>query len=53
MLYPCSYGAKHEDLEWLIGPDRILDPTRWFIVIPNMFSSGVSSSAAGDYLDDL
>jgi homoserine O-acetyltransferase/O-succinyltransferase len=46
ILYPCSYGAKHDDLEWLIGPDGILDPTRWFIVIPNMFSNGVSSSAA-------
>ena len=46
VLYPCSYGAKHEDLEWLIGPDGILDPNRWFIVIPNMFSNGVSSSAA-------
>ena len=46
VLYPCSYGAKHEDLEWLIGPDRILDPSRWFIVIPNMFSNGVSSGAA-------
>jgi len=47
VLYPCSYGAKHEDLEWLIGPDRILDPTRWFIVIPNMFSNGVSSGGGG------
>jgi homoserine O-acetyltransferase len=46
VLYPCSYGARHEDLEWLIGPDGILDPTRWFIVIPNMFSNGVSSGAA-------
>jgi homoserine O-acetyltransferase len=46
VLYPTSYGAKHEDLEWLIGPDGILDPTRWFIVIPNMFSNGVSSGAA-------
>ena len=46
VLYPCSYGAKHEDLEWLIGPDGILDPTRWFIVIPNMFSNGMSSGAA-------
>jgi homoserine O-acetyltransferase len=46
VLYPCSYGAKHEDLEWLIGPDGILDPSRWFIVIPNMFSNGVSSGAA-------
>jgi homoserine O-acetyltransferase len=46
VLYPCSYGAKHDDLEWLIKPDGILDPTRWFVVIPNMFSNSVSSSAA-------
>src|SRR5882757_6447462 len=46
VLYPCSYGAKHDDMEWLIGSDGILDPTRWFIVIPNMFSNGVSSGPA-------
>lgn len=46
ILYPCSYGASHPDMEFLIGPDGILDPTRWFIVIPNMFSNGLSSSAA-------
>ena len=46
ILYPCSYTAQHPDMAWLIGPDGILDPTRWFIVIPNMFSNGLSSSAA-------
>ena len=46
ILYACSYGASHPDMEFLIGPDGILDPTRWFIVIPNMFSNGLSSSAA-------
>ncbi len=44
VLYPTSYGAQHPDLEWLIGPDGILDPTRWFILIPNMFANGLSSS---------
>lgn len=44
VLYPTSYGAQHPDLEWLIGPDGILDPTRWFIVIPNMFAGGLSAS---------
>ena len=44
ILYPTSYGAHHSDIEWLIGEDRVLDPTRWFIVIPNMFGSGLSSS---------
>jgi homoserine O-acetyltransferase/O-succinyltransferase len=51
ILYPCSYGATHNEMEWLIGPDGILDPTRWFIVIPNMFSNGLSSGAgnSADY----
>ena len=44
IIYPTSYGAQHPDLEWLIGPDKILDPTRWFIVILDMFGNGLSSS---------
>lgn len=44
VVYPTSYGAHHPDLEWLIGPDGVLDPTRWFILIPNMFGNGLSSS---------
>jgi homoserine O-acetyltransferase len=47
IVYPTSYGAQHPDLEWLIGPDRILDPTRWFIIIPNMFGNGLSTSPSG------
>jgi homoserine O-acetyltransferase len=46
VLYPCSYTASHKDLGWLIGPDGILDPERWFVVIPDMFSNGLSSGAA-------
>jgi homoserine O-acetyltransferase len=46
IVYPCSYTASHEDLAWLIGPDGVLDPTRWFIVVPDMFSNGLSSGAA-------
>ena len=44
VLYPTSYSAQHPDLEWLIGPEGVLDPDRWFIVIPNMFGNGLSSS---------
>lgn len=46
IVYPCSYTATHEDLAWLIGPDGVLDPERWFIVVPDMFSNGRSSSAS-------
>lgn len=44
IVYPTSYSAQHTDTEWLIGPDKVLDPTRWFIVIPDMFGNGRSSS---------
>ena len=44
ILYPTSYGAQHFDTEWLIGSDRVLDPGKWFIVIPNMFTNGLSTS---------
>ena len=44
LLYPTSYGGQHPDLEWLVGPEGILDPTRWFVVMPNMFGNGLSSS---------
>ncbi len=51
VVYPCSYTATHEDLAWLIGPDGVLDPTRWFVVVPDMFSNGLASSAAD--IDDF
>jgi len=44
ILYPTSYSAQHHDTEWLIGPGRVLDPSRWFVIIPNMFANGLSSS---------
>src|SRR3712207_5681265 len=46
IVYPCSFGATSDDLAWLIGPDGVLDPTRWFVVVPDMFSNGRSSSAS-------
>ncbi len=46
IVYPCSYTATHDDLSWLVGPDLVLDPRRWFVVVPDMFSNGVSTSAA-------
>lgn len=44
ILYPTSYGATHNDIEWLVAPGRILDPSRYFIIIANMFGNGMSSS---------
>lgn len=48
ILYPTSYGAQHGDIDWLIGPGKILDSSRWFVIIPNMFGNGLSSSPSND-----
>ena len=48
ILYPTSYAAQHPELQWLIGPEGILDPTRYFIVQVDMFGNGLSSSPSND-----
>lgn len=42
VLYPSSYGAWPEDIDWAIGP--ILDPSRWCVVLVSQFGNGRSSS---------
>lgn len=44
ILYPTSFSAQHFDTEWLIGPEGVLDPSRYFIIIPNLLGNGLSSS---------
>ena len=44
VVYPTSYSAQHPELQWLIGPDGILDTSRWFVVQPDMFANGLSTS---------
>jgi homoserine O-acetyltransferase len=48
VVYPTSYSARHPDLEWLVGPEGVLDPGRWFVVIMDMFGNGLSSSPSND-----
>jgi len=52
VVYPTSYAAQHPDIEWLVNVERCLDPSRYFIVIPNMFTNGLSTSPSnyeGDF----
>jgi homoserine O-acetyltransferase len=44
ILYPTSYGAHHTDIEWLVDVRHCLDPSRYFVIIPNMMTNGLSSS---------
>ena len=44
IVYPTWYAGNHEDIRPAIGPGRALDPERYFIVVPDMFGNGRSSS---------
>jgi homoserine O-acetyltransferase len=44
IVYPTSFAAQHTDTEWLVSPGNALDPERYFVVIPNLFGNGLSSS---------
>lgn len=44
VILPTYYAGTHRGYASLIGADKPLDPNRYFIVIPNMFGNGVSTS---------
>jgi homoserine O-acetyltransferase/O-succinyltransferase len=44
VLFPTYYTGSHSSNARLIGPGRALDPARWFVVVPNLFGNGISSS---------
>ena len=44
IVYPTWYLGHHSGTEPYIGPGKALDPERYFIIVPDMFTNGVSSS---------
>lgn len=44
IVYCTSYAAHHTDIEFMIARGAALDPSKYFIIIPNMFGNGLSSS---------
>lgn len=44
ILFPTHYTGTHRSNAVIIGPERSLDPNRYFIIVPNMFGNGLSSS---------
>ena len=53
ILYPTSYSAQHYDTEFMVGEDAALDPSRYFVVIPNLFGNGLSSSPSNTPWPDV
>ena len=44
ILIPTYYTGKHSNNEAFFGPDRAIDTNRYFVVVPNLFGNGLSSS---------
>jgi homoserine O-acetyltransferase len=44
VLFPTYYTGTHADNARIVGPGRALDPARVFVLVPNLFGNGVSSS---------
>jgi homoserine O-acetyltransferase len=44
VVFPTYYTGTHRDNARIVGAGRALDPDRWFVVMPNLFGNGVSSS---------
>lgn len=44
ILIPTFYGGRHADTEYVMADGRAIDTSKYFVVIPNMFCNGASSS---------
>jgi homoserine O-acetyltransferase len=44
VIFPTHYMGTHHDNARLVGPGRALDPARYFVVVPELFGNGLSSS---------
>jgi homoserine O-acetyltransferase len=44
VLLPSHYMANFQGYQWLIGPERALDPAKLFLVATELFGNGRSSS---------
>lgn len=44
ILFPTCYSGVQLDNSWMIGKDRALDPSKYFIIVPSLFGNGESSS---------
>jgi homoserine O-acetyltransferase len=44
ILCMTPFGAQHTDVLWQVGPGKALDTDKYFVIIPNLFGNGLSSS---------
>lgn len=51
IILPSYYTGTHASYEPWIGPGRVFDPERWFVVAVDMFGNGVSTSPSRAHPD--
>jgi homoserine O-acetyltransferase len=44
ILLPSWYSGDHHGYDFLIGPEKAVDPTTYFVIATDMFADGLSSS---------
>jgi len=44
VVFPTFFGGQHTQNEGVIGEGKALDPNKYFIIVPNMFGNGLSTS---------
>lgn len=44
IVIPTFYGGRHKETEYMLAAGRVIDTRKYFVVIPNMFGNGCSSS---------
>jgi homoserine O-acetyltransferase len=53
IVYPTSYSAQHYDTQFMVGDGAALDSAKYFIIIPNLFGNGLSSSPSNTPWPDV
>lgn len=53
IVYPSSYAAQHHDIQFMVREGGALDPTKYFIVVINLFGNGLSSSPSNTPWPDV
>ena len=53
IVYPTSYSAQHYDTQFMVGEGAALDSSKYFIIIPNLFGNGLSSSPSNTPWPDV
>ncbi len=44
VLFPMAFAGRSQEVSWLVGPGRLLDPATYFVMVPELRGKSLSSS---------